>query len=156
MMKRLVHLKEPNIKIMNYGEKLKDPRWQKRRLEILQRDSFCCTRCNDKETELQVHHDKYSGEPWDVNPEFLRTLCKHCHLIEEKFKKSFEGCTILSIDRIPTPGKDLVQFSILFTEPKKKIPCVWICSFVDERLIDGIAGKLSDITKVIDKYNKLK
>jgi hypothetical protein len=34
-----------------YLEKLKDPRWQKRRLEILQRDNWYCQRCyNDSQT----------------------------------------------------------------------------------------------------------
>ena len=33
---------------MGYSEKLKDPRWQKKRLEILERDNFRCQYCGDK------------------------------------------------------------------------------------------------------------
>ena len=39
-----------------YSQKLRDPKWQKKRLEVLQRDEFCCQLCNDKETELHIHH----------------------------------------------------------------------------------------------------
>lgn len=68
---------------MNYSEKLKDPRWQKRRLEILQRDNWACTFCGDKETSLHIHHTKYTGEPWEAPSEDLKTLCAHCHEILE-------------------------------------------------------------------------
>lgn len=64
---------------MTYSEKLRDPRWQKKRLEILKRDKFKCTYCGDKETELQIHHLKYSSEPWNSENINLVTLCKHCH-----------------------------------------------------------------------------
>ena len=69
-----------------YSDKLKSPYWQKKRLEILQRDKWTCTCCKDTETELQVHHLKYNGNPWDVEEEFLITLCKHCHIYYEHFK----------------------------------------------------------------------
>lgn len=70
-----------------YSEKLRSPKWQKKRLEILKRDKFKCTMCADSETELQVHHLKYTGEPWDAPNENLTTLCKHCHVIVEDAKK---------------------------------------------------------------------
>jgi hypothetical protein len=65
----------------SYAEKLKDPRWQKKRLEIMQRDGFKCLACGDTETSLQVHHKKYvSGkEPWEYLNSDLITLCEHCH-----------------------------------------------------------------------------
>lgn len=64
---------------MKYSEKLKDPRWQKKRLEILQRDNFTCQLCEDKTTTLHIHHKKYTGEPWEAPEEDLVTLCEHCH-----------------------------------------------------------------------------
>lgn len=72
---------------MEYSEKLKDPRWQKRRLEIMERDLFACQLCTDTETELQIHHKKYTGEPWDAPNEDLVTLCAHCHKAETKANK---------------------------------------------------------------------
>lgn len=42
-----------------YSEKLKDPRWQKKRLEILNRDEFACRFCGDNKSTLNVHHISY-------------------------------------------------------------------------------------------------
>ncbi len=63
-----------------YSQKLKDPRWQKRRLKILDRDNWACQVCHDTEETLHVHHLWYEkGEPWDSPDEALETLCANCH-----------------------------------------------------------------------------
>lgn len=51
-------------------EQWKDPRWQKKRLEIMERDGWKCVSCGDSEEMLSVHHVSYSGSedwegPWD-------------------------------------------------------------------------------------------
>jgi len=73
---------------MTYGEKLKSPKWQKKRLEILERDKFTCTNCRSKEKQLHVHHKVYifNNEPWDYENEFYTTLCNDCHETEEQYK----------------------------------------------------------------------
>ena len=66
----------------NYSEKLKDPRWQKKRLEILKRDKFRCRFCGNETETLHVHHLEYVDyykEPWDYSNALLMTLCKTCH-----------------------------------------------------------------------------
>ena len=62
-----------------YGEKLKDPRWQKKRLRIFDRDGWSCLLCKSTSQTLHVHHLKYEGDPWEVNDKFLMTLCSECH-----------------------------------------------------------------------------
>ena len=64
-----------------YLEKLKDPRWQKKRLEIFKRDNWQCKVCGDVENTLNVHHIFYfkDKEPWEVHEGFLITLCEQCH-----------------------------------------------------------------------------
>jgi 5-methylcytosine-specific restriction endonuclease McrA len=64
-----------------YVFKLKDPRWQKKRLEILNRDNFTCRCCGDNENTLNVHHIVYpkSRFPWDTDNNNLITLCDYCH-----------------------------------------------------------------------------
>ena len=54
-----------------YSDKLKSPKWQKKRLEILQRDNFTCFNCGDTERTLHVHHESYikGKEPWDYTKE---------------------------------------------------------------------------------------
>lgn len=66
---------------MTYGEQLKDPRWQKRRLEILQRDNWTCQECSDNKSTLHVHHRRYvRGQmAWQAADDDLVTLCEGCH-----------------------------------------------------------------------------
>ena len=67
---------------MKYSDQLKHPKWQKKRLEILNRDDFTCQKCGDTETELHIHHLKYKGaKPWETPNKNLVTLCKHCHKV---------------------------------------------------------------------------
>jgi 5-methylcytosine-specific restriction endonuclease McrA len=70
-----------------YSEKLRDPRWQRKRLEIMQRDDFTCTQCGDSKSTLNVHHWKYNGDPWEADDYDLSTVCEACHEIIEKRKK---------------------------------------------------------------------
>jgi len=64
-----------------YLQKLRDPKWQRRRLEIMQRDEFACTKCDDTTSTLNVHHKYYrfGAEPWEYPDEALVTLCETCH-----------------------------------------------------------------------------
>lgn len=64
---------------MNYQTKLTDPRWQRFRLQIFERDNWTCTNCGNTEQELHVHHEAYKGEPWEVPAEKAKTLCATCH-----------------------------------------------------------------------------
>lgn len=87
---------------MLYEEKLKDPRWQKMRLEVMGRDKFTCQICgsgiNDG-TPLNVHHKVYrkGKEPWEYGKNEFITLCEECHrkvhehkiLLPEVNKNSF-------------------------------------------------------------------
>lgn len=60
---------------MNYT----DPRWQKKRLEILNRDQWRCVACGDDSNTLHVHHIVYAGELWETKDEDMQTLCESCH-----------------------------------------------------------------------------
>lgn len=73
---------------ITYAEKLLDPRWQKKRLQVLQRENFTCQLCKDTKTTLHIHHIYYadSGNPWDVDHTVLMCLCKHCHSVFELTK----------------------------------------------------------------------
>lgn len=73
---------------MTYGEMLKDPRWQKKRLTILNRDNWMCQHCHSTAKTLHVHHKTYvyGKEPWDYVDENFLTLCAECHESEEYYK----------------------------------------------------------------------
>lgn len=64
-----------------YFEKLKDPRWQKKRLEVLSSREFRCEVCGDDSQTLHVHHKQYfkGREPWDYEAKQLSAVCETCH-----------------------------------------------------------------------------
>lgn len=57
----------------------KDPRWQKKRLQVLERDAWKCCACKDATSTLHVHHIVYDGELWEAPDRLLQTLCEACH-----------------------------------------------------------------------------
>lgn len=69
-----------NKETTQYQQFLKDGRWQRRRLEIMERDGFKCCDCGTTD-DLHVHHIQYiSGlYPWEYDDEDLITLCAKCH-----------------------------------------------------------------------------
>ena len=74
---------------MTYNEKLRSPLWQRKRLEILQRDGFSCVRCGDNKENLQVHHIKYirGKEPWEYENDCLEALCSTCHFVATYYNR---------------------------------------------------------------------
>jgi len=93
-----------------YAEKLKDPRWRARRLEILERDGHACRGCGAHDplppepeedgyveedldppepVRLEVHHKYYEWgkDPWDYPNNALITLCEMCHDTETAYQK---------------------------------------------------------------------
>ena len=65
----------------DYMERLRDPRWQKMRLEILDRAGWRCEDCGTGSVNLQIHHGFYERglQAWEYPGEALYCLCDHCH-----------------------------------------------------------------------------
>ena len=99
-----------------YSEKLKNPLWQKKRLEILDRDNFTCTLCSDTETELHVHHKEYKSgkKPWEYENDKLQALCKHCHGVISVLNK--EGYYPLISSKIYRQNTDSYIISTIFCD----------------------------------------
>jgi len=72
---------------MTYADQLKSPKWQRKRLLILERDEFTCKSCGSTENQLHVHHGAYlSGKKvWDYPDDMLHSLCEKCHKEVESF-----------------------------------------------------------------------
>jgi hypothetical protein len=64
-----------------YWQLLQDPRWQKKRLQIMERDNWECKHCRNKGAKLNVHHYYYISKrmPWDYPDWALITVCDQCH-----------------------------------------------------------------------------
>jgi hypothetical protein len=85
----------------SYAQKLRDPRWQKKRLEVMQANEFCCEICGDSKSTLNVHHKQYlkGYEPWDYHIEQLACICEHCHSEHHNFPDFLSfACSFLPID----------------------------------------------------------
>jgi hypothetical protein len=83
---------------MEYSKKLQNPNWQRKRLEILQRDNFKCIQCNSENKELHVHHRWYQfgKDIWDYPNTCFETLCYECHqYIETNIKDSTSDLQII-------------------------------------------------------------
>lgn len=66
---------------MTYGEQLKHPEWQKKRLRMLESANWECSNCGDKSTTLHVHHRQYFKDrlAWEYDDDELVVLCEPCH-----------------------------------------------------------------------------
>lgn len=113
-----------------YSEKLKDPRWQKTRLLILNRDGFSCRDCGSSEEELHVHHCFYTkGNPWDADPKFLLSLCRSCHerrgreeaQIRELIGVVFSRCGIEAVENIHSDLTEAVSKKSFCVNPELSI-----------------------------------
>ena len=85
----------------SYWEKLKDPRWQKKRLEALQKAEFLCQYCYDGTTTLHVHHKEYfkGREPWEYSVDQLAVLCENCHAVHHESDDLLKVvCSFLPMD----------------------------------------------------------
>jgi len=69
----------------SYYEMLRDPRWQRKRLEIMERADFRCESCGSGKQTLNVHHSLYQKELrlWEYADYTLFCLCEDCHMKAE-------------------------------------------------------------------------
>jgi len=86
---------------MDENSKYLDPRWQKLRLSVLERDGWTCKICGDDVNTLYVHHRYYTPkkEIWDYDLDAFVTLCKSCHEEETFERKNAEDDLITSFKR---------------------------------------------------------
>jgi len=77
---------------MTYADKLKDPRWQRKRLEVLQHADFRCQLCGSKDNTLHVHHAYYEKgrDPWEYPVGAMISLCHDCHARQHKGNDDLE------------------------------------------------------------------
>ena len=142
-----------------YWEKLKDPRWQKLRLEVMQKNDFQCQICFDKESTLNVHHKEYfkGHEPWDYDSNQLIVMCENCHKYHHDNPDVFKKVSSY-LDYDGPKGKDAIAFIIsgyCGFDYKETInnsdyeDCAWSMAFYD------LGIKLSKIDLDLKKYIKM-
>ncbi len=123
--------KESQMKKLSYAEQLRHPMWQRKRLEVMQRDDFACQSCYGTEATLNVHHKRYvkGRMAWDYPADELVTLCQECHESKHSEKEFFDGFIAL----LPEEGPDALD----------SVMCLvggWASArgVVDERLLESL------------------
>lgn len=106
-----------------YAKKLLDPRWQKLRLEVYQRDNFKCQCCGATDKTLNAHHVQYRGDaegPWDYPASMIVTVCEDCHADEHAGWRERDefllGCAFMAGARTNTEVADVAHFLLSIGE----------------------------------------
>lgn len=68
----------------------KHPKWQKKRLELLQMADFACEDCGAADETLEVHHKHYikGKKPWEYDDIAYEVVCTGCHKKRTKVKRA--------------------------------------------------------------------
>ncbi len=76
-----------------YWELLRDPQWQRKRLEVMERAEFRCDTCEATDKTLNVHHRLYrkSALPWEYADHELVCLCEDCHEQEHHIREQIDA-----------------------------------------------------------------
>lgn len=121
-----------------YQKKLQDPRWQKMRLRILERDEWMCQKCYDSKNTLHVHHRYYMQgcDPWDYPPEALATLCARCHEEETAQRPLAEQHLLDVLRHIGLFYQDVYELADGFHH--------WKCPHLEEVTMCAITWMLKD------------
>lgn len=142
------------MKKLTYSDKLKDPRWQKKRLEILGRDNFSCQSCLDDKSTLHVHHKVYmDGDPWDIPNEYLITLCEDCH---QRETENIQDCVSALNRAVKTQflSNDIQTLSVAFYSIKMVHQTDVVTSALEYWLSD--VDKMKQLVKEYFEYLKSK
>lgn len=141
-----------------YYELLKHPKWQEKRLRIMERDGFKCLECGSNDTTLNVHHGYYrkGAEPWDYEDETLHTLCEGCHkkaeiLRAELYRKIGElrqegVARLLESEILKQDSDDSLHpqekrlFMLLVANPKHARDAIQVCEMFQFKTI--LAGNI--------------
>jgi len=82
-----------NMGQMTYLAQLRHPKWQRKRLEVLQRDGWMCQRCCAEDKTLNVHHKRYikGALAWEYSGDDLTSLCEDCHELTHAEENDFKA-----------------------------------------------------------------
>ena len=130
---------------MNFKEQYKHPKWQKKRLEILERDKYTCQSCGADDRQLHVHHRFYikDRKVWEYDNDVFHALCEDCH----KNKHSEKPLGLISQHLIKNNiNSEDVEFIMTNIDKDAATSIAYIISI----------GYVSEINKIADLCFRLK
>lgn len=120
---------------MSYADKLRDPRWQRRRLEIMERDGFACRTCDSVKKTLNVHHTYYDRgvEPWDYPAHSLVTFCEDHHKQEGAEQTKWDWELAVAFRRLGATNARMERIAMMLGEIDRlgKIPAAALAEIED-------------------------
>ena len=139
----------------NYKEQYLNPQWQKKRLEILERASWRCELCKDKEKTLHVHHRAYisGNDVWDYPNEYLVCLCKDCHESEGAYLKEHLP-RIVELLKLSFFGENLEPFSWGLENIEVSISPQYVADRIANVLMYMESQRLVELSSSINQYGK--
>lgn len=152
-------MKEPR---KTYAEKLKDVRWQKKRMEVLEAANYTCRSCYRGQNDgisMHVHHPVYekNREPWEYDD--LVAVCDECHAKLENAKKLFcaaiakiraSDAEVLAraisgtIERLPDERPHAIQIAEATTQWIHAMWTIQVYQLNSERVPNMDAGRWAD------------
>lgn len=126
-----------------YQEKLTDPRWQKLRLKIFERDAWTCQCCGAMDRTLHVHHLWYvpRKEPWETPMEGLLTLCDDCHTYERESRIEAEDDLLQAVRECGQCAGAVKLLAAAFRHFAKKNPSCKAKSDISVDILDFLCGR---------------
>lgn len=129
-----------NLTFVPYSEQIKSPKWQKKRLEILQLHNFKCEECGSETKTLNVHHRFYikGRKIHEYDNDVLQCLCEDCHAKVHKKKEVVEVLnpklnyifsTLKQINEVNYSGIGAVLSEIKSNENIFKKDELWVALF---------------------------
>ena len=95
----------------SYRSQYLDPRWQKKRLKVMESTGFKCENCQSETNTLNVHHKQYipNRDIWDYRLNQFLVLCEGCH---EAYHSEFDWLNevIGSVDPRTLSRKGMAAF----------------------------------------------
>lgn len=127
-----------------YSDRLRDPRWQERRLRIFERDDWTCQSCGACKTDgipLHVHHLKYFPKlkPWEYDHFYLVTYCEKCHETEHLVGALIRMDLISIIEQYRLPIKPFSELCILAEKWPPFMPL--LKAFLNDSMIQYLKTK---------------
>ncbi|MDO9106716.1 MAG: HNH endonuclease signature motif containing protein [Methylovulum sp.] len=123
---------------VSFFAKYKDPRWQRKRLEIMEASDFKCENCGTNDKTLNVHHKSYKKNhaPWEYENYELECLCEDCHSYRHNIK-----------DRLTSALHDFKTNPNFSERPEEEL-----LGFLEGRLADGPFGVIPTSDEYLRGY----
>ncbi len=133
----------------NYFQLLKHPKWQEKRLRVMENAGFECVYCGSSDKTLNVHHRYYlkGKKPWEYPDEHFDCLCEVCHVNEHAKRdelKVLMGSLCLKTEVIIGYVKGLIMEDYAGPDDQTRFPvssCEEVSGMAQAYGITGNAGE---------------